>query len=342
MTDKYDFGPSVSFKPDENYKLGKKPRRLRLVTLRGPSMGGQYMVRAVVPVSIDLEELNAGIKLTLDIVENQMSVFKPDSCLMQFNRHPVGEWFHLPPETSDVFDIALEVGKLTGGALDITLGPLIELWGFGAQDQPKTIPHTDDLVAIKAVTGHLHLKFDRAGRRIMKTAACEISLNAVAKGYGADLVCEYLKSLAIADFVVEVAGEIVTAGQKPDGTKWRVAIERPLVGVSAAQQILCLSDRAIATSGDYRKYFERDGVRFSHVIAPKTQQPIKHKLAAVTVVDATSARADALATAMLVMGEGAAFEFAEQNAIAAYFIVKNDSDFEVVLSGSMKQYLESL
>ena len=342
MTDKYDFGTRVTFTPDENYKFGKQPRRLRLVTLRGLSMGGHYMVRAVVPVSLDLEELNKGIKLTLDIVEDQMSVFKPDSSLMQFNRHNVGEWFGLPPEMTDVFDIALEVGKLSEGALDITLSRLIELWGFGAGDKPENIPHADDLVAIKAVTGHQHLKFDKAGRRIMKTSACEVSLNAVAKGYAVDLVDEYLKSQAIEDFVIEVAGEIKTAGQKPDGTKWRVAIEKPLSGVSTTQQILSLSDVAIATSGDYRKYFEHDGARFSHVIDPKTQKPIKHKLAAVTVVAATSARADALATAMLVMGEVAAVEFAEQNAIAAYFIVKNTQGFEVQLSTDMPSYLETL
>lgn len=340
MMGKYDFGPDVSFVPDENYKFGKQLRRLRLVTLRGHSMGGQYMVRAVVPVSVDLDVLNFGIKLTLDIVEDQMSVFKPQSDLMQFNRFDVGLWFGLPPEMADVIDIALDVGRLTGGALDITLSPLIELWGFGVRDRPKHVPHEDELVAMRAVTGHQHLKFDKAGRRLMKTAACEVSLNAVAKGYGADLVSEYLKSQVIEDFLVEVAGEIVTAGVKPDGTKWRVAIEKPLGGVLQGEQALLLSDAAVATSGDYRKYFEQDGKRFSHVIDPKTQKPIAHKLAAVTVVDVTSARADALATAMLVMGEVAAYDFAEQNAIAAYFIVKNEVGFDVVISANMKLHLE--
>lgn len=340
MTEKYDFGPDVSFIPDGNYKFGNQPRRLRLVTLRGHSMGGQYMVRAVVPISVDLEALNNGIKLTLDIVEDQMSIFKPDSSLMQFNRHGVGQWFGLSPEMADVIGIALDVGRSTSGALDITLSPLIELWGFGAQDKPKQVPHDDDLVAMRAVTGHQHLKFDKAGRRLLKTAACEISLNAVAKGYGVDLVDEYLKSQAIEDFMVEVAGEIVTSGLKPDGTKWRVAIEKPIVGVSQTQQVLLLSDKAIATSGDYRKYFEQGGKRFSHVIDPKTQKPINHKLAAVTVVDVTSARADALATAMLVMGEGAAYDFAMRNAIAAYFVVKNDHSFELKISADMKLYLE--
>lgn len=340
MTDTYEFGTKVSFKPAENYKFGKQPRRLRLVTLRGLSMGGQYMVRVVVPADLDLEQLNLGIKLTLDIVEDQMSVFKPTSSLMQFNTHPIDEWFSLPPETTDVFEIALEVAKLTDGALDITLGPLIELWGFGTEPQKMQIPHADNLVALAAVTGHQHLKFDRAGRRILKTADCQISLNAVAKGYGADLVAEYLKSQNIHDFMVEVAGEIVTAGAKPDGSKWRVAIEKPAAGISESQQVLALSDRSLATSGDYRKYFESDGVRFSHVIDPATQRPITHKLASVTVVAQCSARADALATAMLVMGEERALEFAERNEIAAYLIVKNPNSFELLMSAAMPQYLE--
>lgn len=338
MTQNYSFETKINFEPNAHYRFGKPLKKRVLVTLRGLSMGGQYKVRAIVDADSDFEVLNANIKQTLDIVENQMSIFKPDSALVQFNRYPMDKWFSLPPGTADNFEIALEIGRLSDGALDITLAPLIELWGFGKNGQTDCVPHADQLTAMQMLVGHRHLKFDKAGRRILKTANCQVSLNAIAKGYAVDLVNEFLKSQNIVDFMVEVAGEVVTSGRKPDGAKWRLAIEMPLSGVTENQQIVELSDMAIATSGDYRKYFEQDGVRFSHVIDPKTLRPIEHRLASVTVVEPQSARADALATAILVMGEVDGLQFAMQHKLAVHFIIKRGDGFEVVSTEKMQKY----
>lgn len=335
------FGFKTSYSPNKHYNFGKKIEPRVLVTLRGLTMGGQYMVRAVVKANEDFENLNSQIKQTLDIVENQMSVFKPHSNLMQFNAFPINQWFDLPAETADVLDIAFKIGELSDGALDITLAPLIELWGFGATETNNIVPSEDKLAPLRDRLGYQVLEFDKPGRRILKKSHCNISLNSVAKGYAADLVAKFLKSQSIDDFMVEVAGEIVTAGVKPDGSKWRLAIEKPISGRSVSQIVISISDMAIATSGDYRKYFEHEGVRISHVLDPKTLKPITHKLASVTVVEKKSAMADALATAMLVMGENKALEFAKTHNIAAYFIIKSGTEFKTIATDDMTSYLHS-
>ncbi|NRA87016.1 MAG: FAD:protein FMN transferase, partial [Rhizobiales bacterium] len=197
------------------------------------------------------------------------------------------------------------------------------------------------ILDLNSTLGHQHLKFDKQARKIMKLADCKISLNAIAKGYGADLVAEYLHTQNICNFMVEVAGEVVTSGKNGNDANWRLAIEKPITDISSHQQVLIISDMAIATSGDYRKYFEINNKRFSHVLDPKTQKPIMHKLASVTVLDKSSARADALATAMLVMGDKKAYEFAEKHSLPVYLIIKKDSDFEVKHTDEMSKYLLS-
>lgn len=339
MTFSYKFDPRISFVPANNHKFGKAVGNKILATLRGVSMGGQYMVKAVVDDDTKLGGLNKNIKKTLDIVERQMTIWDDQSTLMKFNKTAPNLWFDLPKETADNFALALEIGNLTNGALDITLGPLVALWGFGPDKRPEQLPSETELNEVAKTIGHQYLEFDRKANKIRKKTNCIISLNAIAKGYGADLVASHLKLQNITNFMIEVAGEIVTSGVKIDGSKWRLAIEKPLVGVSDCQQVVEISNMAIATSGDYRKYFERDGLRYSHIIDTKTMLPIIHKLASVTIIDKRAARADALATAMLVMGEKHAYQFAVDHQIAAFFIIKNDDGFDVTFTSYMAQYL---
>ncbi len=339
MSFQYDYDPKVSFSASASYTWPEKPIKRILVTLRGLSMGGQYSVKALVNASTDLELLNAGVSKCLDKIESQMTVFNAMSVLMQFNHYPANEWFQLPQEMAENIKIALEIGALSHGALDITLSPLVELWGFGANGAISKQPSDKDLSAITTILGHQNLQYDPTNQRLRKLVNCTISLNSIAKGYGADQVGVYLKQQQIDNFMVEVAGEIVTAGHNGKGDKWRLAIEKPLLGISDAQQIINISDMAVATSGDYRKYAELGGKRYSHVIDPITKRPIDHALASVSVITCDAAKADALATAMLVMGEAKAVKFAEENQFAAYFIIKSDTGFKVQVSSEMQQYI---
>ena len=235
-------------------------------------------------------------------------------------------------DTLAVLDLALATSRITQGRFDITVAPLVNLWGFGprkyqANNNIDAVP--DDAAIQRAMlrVGYQRLVIDLDAQRAKKLADLTIDLSAIAKGYAVDKVTAYLESLGSYRYLVELGGEVRTKGHKPGGGNWIIAIESPLVGKRRAHFSIKLTNAALATSGDYRTFFEVNGKRYSHTIDPITGRPITHSLASVTVVDKTAARADAFATALMVMGPDSGYQFATKNGIAAYFILKQGGHF---------------
>ncbi|MEO1368059.1 MAG: FAD:protein FMN transferase, partial [Acidobacteriota bacterium] len=234
----------------------------------------------------------------------------------------------LSPKTLEVFGAALELGQLTGGALDVTIAPLVEAWGFGPDGVATTAPEAEQLAALVETVGLDKLTLDAEAGTLRKSVPdlyCDLS--SLAKGYAVDRVLERLLADGFDDVLVEIGGEVRTSGRNVEGAPWRLGIESPFAVPGQVQRVLSLENEALATSGDYRSYREIDGRRVSHLIDPRTGLPVEHKVASVSVVAPTCMRADALATALMVMGEDEGFELAEREGVAALFLVRDGESF---------------
>ena len=236
---------------------------------------------------------------------------------------------------------ARHVGALSDGAFDVTVGPLVNLWGFGPEHKPDAVPSPDAIRAARERVGAslLELRADPPALRKQR-GDVYIDLSALGEGEGADRVAAYLESRGVTDYMVAVAGTLRVRGKNPKGEPWGIAIEEPRPDRRAVQRILPITDRAISTSGDYRNFFEEGGRRYSHHIDPRTGAPVAQRLASVSVVlpaapDAAR-RADGLATALLVLGEEKGPQLAADQEIAAYFIVREGQGFREIESPALK------
>lgn len=311
------------------------------VTISGPTMGTSFSIKYFPSRSSrsSLAEVEIQVNQRLERVNQLMSTYLPNSELSRFNNSDVGQWFSISEETATVIELALQISEQTDGAFDITVATLVDLWGFGPSQNPPE-PPADKLIQDELTkVGYRFLKFRNSPLSVMKESRIRVDLSAIAKGYAVDLVADYLDKLGIESYMVEVGGEIRAKGLKPQQQPWRIAIESPVVEQRTVQKVVELSDIAVATSGDYRNYFEKDGVRYSHTIDPGTGYPIAHNLASVTVLSKTSAKADALATAFTVMGMDRALSFANQHDVPAFFIVKEPTGFAEHSSDAFKRWL---
>lgn len=288
-------------------------------------MGTRYAVKLVAPEpDFDSEAVRRRIEDRLRAINASMSTYLADSELSQLNDFPAGEPYTVSRELMTVLSLSEDLVHATGGAFDPTVGPVVDLWGFG----PRTIQRRPDEAqvhdALTQVGWREHVRLDSAASTILKTsAAVRIDLSAIAKGYAVDEILALLREARLENALVEVGGELRAMGARDpaSGSSWRVGIESPLPSDDLrAHRILPLMDRAIATSGDYRNFYEADGVRYSHTIDPQTGRPVTHRGASVTVVARDCATADALATALLVMGPDDGFSWAERNGVAALFL----------------------
>ena len=301
---------------------------LPLVSLAGKTMGTTYSVKYVAgpQQALTSEQMQTEIDSLLVNINQLMSTYIPDSELSLLNQAPAHTPIQLSPETSHVLEEAIRLHKLSQGMLDVTVGPLVNLWGFGPDAKPDITPTKEQLQAIRPFVGID--KFTYQNNQIIKlNDKVYIDLSTVAKGYAVDRIAEFLSSNGINHYLVEIGGEMRVAGTKPNAENWYIAIEKPISGERAIQRIITIGDNAIASSGDYRNYYEENGIRYSHLIDPKTGWPIQHKLVAVTVIAKTSLEADGLATALIVMGAENGIALAEENDIAALFITKKDGEF---------------
>lgn len=301
----------------------------------GAVMGTTYHVTVIAAeVPADLGEQ---IQQSLDRIDQLMSTYKADSELSRFNRAAVGEEQLISTELAEVVAISQRVYQLTDAAFDPTVGPLVDLWGFGPADTGDQLPTPEAIAEALAEIGFDALQLN--GNRLLRSRSVMLDLSAVAKGYAADQVSELLTAQGLSDHLVEVGGEMRLSGTKPNNQSWMIGIEKPELGRSGAQLAVALTDVGLATSGDYRNYFERDGVRYSHTLDPRTGRPVTHKLASVTVIAENSALADALATGFLVLGDKRTLQIAEAEDIPVYLLVKEGDEIVARHSSVFAPYL---
>ncbi|MCE9677968.1 FAD:protein FMN transferase [Shewanella sp. AS1] len=309
------------------------------LSLSGSTMGTTYHIKFVSgEQSPDGQLLQAEIDLALEQVNNQMSTYRKKSELSQFNLMAAAATMDVSFDTAKVIQTGIELYGKTHGALDITLGPLVNLWGFGPDKRPTKVPAPELIAEIKAKTGIAHLTLD--GRRLSKDIGeLYVDLSAIAKGFGVDKVASILAKYQPKGYLVEIGGEVSVFGNKADGTAWRIAIEQPDENERTVQQVIEPGNMAMATSGDYRNYYEEEGQRFTHIIDPRTGYPVEHKLASVTVLHSECMIADGYATAMMVMGTEASLALAKEQNLAIMLIEKQDTGFKVYYSDAFKPFV---
>ncbi len=315
----------------------------QLVSIDGATMGTSYHIKLVAADdwTVGIDELQAKIKSRLAAIDAKMSTFKPDSDISRFNSNGGDTWITITPETMLVVNTAHKISTLTTGSFDITVGKLVNLWGFGPTVNIAAMPDPNMIETLRSQSGYRKLQIQQTPPALRKTSKeLYLDLSAIAKGYAVDAVAKLLLAHNVTNFLVEIGGEIITHGNKSEQHPWVIGIESPQVEQHVVRKRLHLNNVAMATSGDYRNYFEHEGVRYSHTIDPETGYPIKHRLASVTVIDSSCMRADAIATAITVMGEDKGLAFAEAQKIAVFMLVKSDNGFIEKQSTAFNAYLE--
>ncbi len=267
--------------------------------------------------------LKDAIDNNLEMVDAAMSRFRDDSEVARFNHQMSTAPFQISEETASLLQKAFQVSELTGGAFDVTVGPLVRLWGFYEKDELHTEPDAGVIEKVRARVGFKALSVDANMPSLQKSRPeIDIDLSAIAKGYAVDKIATSIEHLGYENYLVEIGGETRARGHNENRRTWRVGIEKPLTDKREIFQIIELPGKAVATSGDYRKFYEISGRRVSHTIDPRTGRPIEHNLASVTVVHDECAVADALATALTVLGPDEGFELAKRKNLSVLFITR--------------------
>lgn len=312
------------------------PEQIRLT---GATMGTRYHITWMAhPNDPEPEAIHIGVEAVLEEVNASMSTWRDGSEITRFNASEPGEWFAVSGEFADVFEMARTVSVASGGAYDVTVGPLVDLWGFGPA-MGEIIPDQEDVDEAMQQVGQQRIEFDRQAPALRKSSTMALDYSSIAKGYGVDRVAEWLETQGIHRYLVEIGGEIRVSGDNPHGSPWRIAVEKPDSTTREVIATVRLEDAAIATSGDYRNYFEVDGVRYSHTIDPRTGRPVRHDLVSVTVIHPSATMADAWATALTVLGTKKALEVARNEELAVYLISRDGDDFRTSSSPAMAPLL---
>ncbi|WP_412555722.1 FAD:protein FMN transferase [Shimia sp. MIT1388] len=299
--------------------------------LSGQTMGTTYTVVAVEPHGgLDKDDLKAAIDAALQDIDQKMSNWNPASEISQINALKANTSFPMSPDMLALMQAAQTVHEASDKQFDLTLGPLIDLWGFGAQKPTGRIPDDSAVAtAMQSVGQSDTLSLD--GNTLSKSDdGTQMYLSAIGKGFGVDRLGDTVRSFGVTDFMVEIGGDIITSGKNAEGMPWQIAIETPDARQRSFLKVLGVSDLGMATSGDYRNYFEQDGTRYSHILNATTGRPVTHATASVTVLTQNAMLADAWATALLVVGRERGMEIAERQNLAALFIDRE------ITSGKMR------
>ena len=310
-------------------------------TIEGTTMGTHYVVRMrELAAGTTAPTLRAEIERILEEIDAAMSTYRPDSEISRFNRASNTDWFAVSARTRAVVDEALRIGALTDGAFDVTVGPLVELWGFGVHARTPSVPPRPAIRKTMRGVGPrlVEARVENPAIRKLRPEV-KIDLSAIAKGYAVDALADYLAARGNENFLVEIGGELRVRGRPATGDRWRVAIQKSNGKPGAAEVVVAVEDLAIATSGDYRNFFTRDGARYSHVIDPRTGSPVAHDLVSVTVVDPSAMRADALATGLLVLGPRHGRLLAKRLALPAFFVSNGPEGFEGFATPAFEQFI---
>jgi thiamine biosynthesis lipoprotein len=316
------------------------PPGSRVHTFEGTSMGTTWSARVATNRA---DDLRPPLQAELDTIVTQMSHWEPDSLLSRYNRAPAGTWIALPAQFFHVVDYALWAHMASGGAYDPAAGALVDLWGFGAARRYDHTgfyaPDDDAIDRVLDQRASARLSFDRDGRRLLQPGDLRLDLSSIAKGYAVDCLALCLERRGLSHYLVEVGGELRGAGVKPDGHPWWVEMEG-VPDSAAPQAVVALHGVSIATSGDYRQYFEHAARRVSHTLDPRTGRPVAGGVASVTVLAPTCMEADALSTVLTVLGPDDGLAFAEARALAARILVRRAGTLEEIVTPAWKALLQ--
>ncbi|MBT2373335.1 FAD:protein FMN transferase [Pseudomonas fluorescens] len=292
----------------------------------GPTMGSTYSIQYVktsrTPAA---KELQRQVESILSEVDRQMSTYRSDSDIERFNDLPANSCQSMPEPVLHLVRTGEQLSQASDGAFDLTVEPLMNLWGFGPQAREIKVPDVATLTQVRQRVGHAHLHFD--GQQLCKDAAVEVDFNSIAAGYAVDRIAAQLTRLGIRSYLVEVTGELKAAGHKLDGTPWRIALEEPRDDQQVAERVINVDGFGVSTSGDYRNYFQQDGRRYSHALDARTGAPITHQLASVTVLQPSALMADGLSTLLMILGPEQGWAYAEKHRIAAFFVMREGTGF---------------
>ena len=310
------------------------------MVIRGYTQGTTYMVKYS---STDSSSYKGQIQQILYEVDSSMSTYKDNSIISRVNRNDTS--VRVDDHFRQVFQTAQRVSRMTNGAFDITVAPLVNAWGFGFTERSDV-----DSTTIDSLLRYVDYRAVRLnqGRVIKKNKQAMVDMNAIAQGYAVDAICRFLEEQDTPDYLVEIGGEVRTRGVNPDGQPWKIGIDKPVDSSSAAQRqlqaVVSIRERAVATSGNYRKFYIKDGVKYSHTINPQTGYPVRHSLLSVSVFADECVFADALATAFMVMGRQASKEMLEKHpSIGAYFIYSDEKgQFQVDYTDNIKSLITNL
>ena len=310
--------------------------------LDGKTMGTFWRVSVIGVDEAKAEALRAKVQAQLDADDRLLSTWKNDSALMRFNHAADTRPWPVSEAMADIVTLSLRIGAKTHGAMDITVGPLVNLWGFGPDKQPVATPDAQAIAAAKARTGLQHLQvINQSGRQFLQKDIPDlfVDLSTVGEGYAADHLARLMEQEGISRYLVSVGGALVSRGMNGEGKPWRVAIQKPTDRENAVQAIVDINGHGISTSGSYRNYYELDGKRISHVIDPQTGQPISHKLVSVTVIAPTALEADGWDTGLMVLGPEKAQQVVREQGLAVYMIVKEGEGFKTWMSPQFRTFL---
>ena len=308
--------------------------------IKGNTMGTYYFIEVIdVPVELKIKNIELEIKNTLKKANKILSNWDKDSEISIINKTDKTTAIKISDELNEVFKTAKEINAKSNGFFDLTLDPIIELWGFGYKSkQMQIIPKDNQIKNILSLIGQksfLKVNFDN-NELIKKNKDIKINLSSIGKGYGIDLIGKKLDQLGINNYIINIGGDILTKGYNSKKENWVIGIENPNLKEKLIKEIVNLTNKGLATSGDYKNFFTKDGKRYSHIINPKTGKPIKHSTKSVTVIHENSMKADGWATAFLALGSLEGLKIADKEKIAVLFIDKIDNKLIKFKSSAFK------
>lgn len=292
----------------------------------GPTMGSTYSIkyvrRAGLPAAADVR---VEVEKILADIDRQLSTYRSDSDIERFNDLPANRCQKMPASILKLIRVGEQLSEQSEGSYDLTVEPLLNLWGFGPQGREEKVPAEQALAQARQRVGYQHLRIE--GDQLCKDAAVEVDFNSIAAGYAVDTIAARLEALGIHDYLAEATGELKAAGKKLDGSPWRIALEEPRDDQQVAERVVAVDGFGLSTSGDYRNYFEQDGRRYSHTFDARSGAPVSHSLASVTVIHPSALMADGLSTLLLILGPERGWDYAEKHDIGAFFVIRADTGF---------------
>lgn len=292
----------------------------------GPTMGSRYSIQYVRHSSTPgAKAVQAEVENILAEVDRQFSTYRSDSDTVRFNTMPAGRCQVMPGPVLELIRVGEQLSSQSDGSFDLTVEPLLNLWGFGPQAREEKVPSAEALAEVQQRVGHNHLRID--GDQLCKDVAIELDFNSIAAGYAVDTIAAKLEAMGIHSYLTEVTGELKAAGKKLDGSPWRIALEEPRDDQQVVQKIIAIDGYGVSTSGDYRNYFEQGGQRYSHTFDARSGAPVLHTLASVTVIHPSALMADGLSTLLLILGPERGWDYAQTHDIGAFFVIRADTGF---------------